>query len=104
MRAMPSPAERTRPTLTTSSPASYRPISRFRIPVISLMSIFTVHRVRKPRERIRGTGLSAAEAGGYARSCFEASSADHPEFRTTRNPQGLYHPSLLRQDFYLHFS
>jgi hypothetical protein len=36
------------------------------------------------REMMRETGLEAGELVDGERSCFKASSGDHPKFRTTR--------------------
>ena len=65
---------------------------------ISILCPFPLHRTlvfggrAKQGERIRETGLEAGAAIGHERSCFKASSGDHPEFRTTRNRPTVYHP------------
>jgi hypothetical protein len=41
---------------------------------------------------MRETGLEAADAIGYERSCFKASSGDHPKFTIALYQQVLYHP------------
>jgi hypothetical protein len=41
---------------------------------------------------MRETGLEAADAIGYGRSCFKASSGDHPKLTIALYQQVLYRP------------
>ena len=89
----------TRPNDSKTSRRSLPVTSVGRLPTqISILCPFPLHRTlvfggrAKQGERIRETGLEAGAAIGHERSCFKASSGDHPEFRTTRNRPTVYHP------------
>jgi hypothetical protein len=58
----------------------------------------------KPKEMIRETGLEAGDAVRGARSCFKASSGDHPRLLTTLNQSTLYYSPAHRQVLFLFFS
>ncbi len=49
------------------------------------------------KEMIRETGLEAGDAIFGKRSCFKASSGDHPRFKTTLNHSALYGPMAHTQ-------
>ena len=94
----------TRPNDSKTSRRSLPVTSLGRFPTqISILCPFPWHRTlvfggrAKQRERIRETGLEAGDAIGHERSCFKASSGDHPEFRTTRDRWTLYYPPPHKQ-------
>jgi len=53
---------------------------------------------------IRETGLEAGDAIGSERSCFKASSGDHPKFTIALHQQVLYHPPAHVQVNFLFIS
>jgi len=50
------------------------------------------------------TGLEAGDAIGYERSCFKASSGDHPKFKIALYQRALYHPPTHMQVIFLFIS
>jgi len=57
----------------------------------------------RPKERIRKTGLEAGGAICGKRSCFKASSADHPKLTTALNQDALYWPMAYTQALFPFF-
>ena len=103
-RRLATSAVSTRPNDSNTSRRSLPVISLGRFPTqISILCPFHVHRQlvfrgrAKPGERIRETGLKAGDAICGTRSCFKASSGDHPGFTATLNHYALYEPAAPTQ-------